>query len=575
MSRILRYLRPFALSVALALLLVLAQSLADLSLPTLMSDIVDKGIALGDIPLIWRTGARMLLFALGGVAANVGAGYLAARVSSGFGRDLRSAVFTRVSSFSLRGMDVFGTSSLITRTTNDITQVQQLVFMMMRMMAMAPMMAVGGIVMAVTKEPKLAWILLVSLPVITLAILAIAGKGIPLFREIQKRLDALNRVLRENLSGIRVIRAFNRQGYESRRFDKANAELTGTTLKVNRLMAALFPVINLVMNLTTVLIVWFGGFAINRGEVQIGSLMAFIQYAMQIMFSVLMVSVMFIMVPRASVSADRIREVLETDPEIRDPETPATSAPGPCSVEFRDVTFRYHGAEEPALKGVSFRAEAGKTTAIIGGTGSGKTTVLNLIERFYDVDSGAVLVDGIDVRRMSQTDLRSRMGMATQKAVLFSGTVRDNILFGADSASEEDMRKASDIAQASDFILKMEGAFDAPVAQGGTNVSGGQKQRLAIARVLARSPRLFLFDDSFSALDFRTDAALRAALRRGTSDATVIIVAQRVGTIRNADSIVVLEEGRVAGRGTHSALMKDCPVYREIVASQLTEKESA
>ena len=575
MVKLLRFLRPYAAHVVGSLILIFAQSIASLSLPALMSDIVDKGIARNDIALILRTGGWMLLLALCAVIASVASGYLASRASMGFGKILRSRVFSRVSDFSLHEMDSFGAASLITRTTNDITQVQQVVFMMLRMMAMAPMMAVGGIIMAVTTEPGLAWILLVSLPIIAAGIVLMAKKGLPLFRAIQKKLDVLNRVLRENLSGIRVIRAFDRDDFERRRFDRANTDLTATALKVNRLMASLTPLVNLVMSLTTVMIVWFGGFAVDRGEVQIGSLMAFIQYATQIMFSVLMVSVMFILVPRAAASADRINEVLDTEPEIRDPEAPREAGDLGGRVEFRDVTFRYHGAEEPALRGVSFTAESGTTTAIIGGTGSGKSTVINLIERFYDVDTGVVLVDGIDVRDLSQRDLRSRLGLSTQKAVIFSGTIRDNLRFGAPNSDEADLEKAAEIAQAASFIREKEGGFEEPVAQGGTNISGGQKQRLAIARALARKPKIYLFDDTFSALDFKTDAKLRAALRRETENATVLIVAQRVGTIRNADKIIVLDEGRVAGSGTHAELLRDCPIYREIVASQLSEEESA
>ncbi|MBU0926701.1 MAG: ABC transporter ATP-binding protein/permease [Spirochaetes bacterium] len=574
MLKLFKYLRPYALSIAVTLALVFANSIAELSLPKMMSRIVDEGVATGNVALIWSIGGRMLLIALAGVAASVTAGLLAARSSMGFGRDLRAKVFSRVSSFSLRELDTFGAASLITRTTNDITQIQQLVFMMQRMMAAAPMMAIGGIAMALSTEPKLSWILLVVIPVMALAIVLLALKGIPLFKAIQTKIDALNRVMRESLSGIRVVRAFDRVDHEKRRFDGVNADLTATTLEVNKLMAFLFPFVMLMMNVTTVMIVWFGGLGVGSGDIRIGSLMAFIQYAMQIMFSVIMVSVIFIMVPRASASATRINEVLDVSPEIVDPASPRRPASAKGEIEFRNVAFGYGGSSEPALKDLSFVARPGTTTAIIGGTGSGKSTVINLIERFYDVDSGAVLLDGVDVREMAQDDLRASLGLATQRPVLFSGTIADNLRFGGADASEEALAKAAEVAQASSFIAEKEGGMGAPISQGGVNVSGGQKQRLAIARALAKRPRVYLFDDSFSALDFKTDAKLRSALRKETSDATVIIVAQRVGTIRDADQIIVLDEGSMVGRGTHRELMRSCDVYREIVASQLSAEEA-
>ena len=574
MLKLFRHLRPYTVAILITLTLVFANSLAELSLPKMMSRIVDEGIAQGDIDLIWRIGGTMLLLALAGVIANVTAGFLAARSAMGFGRDLRSRVFARVSSFSLREMDRFGASSLITRTTNDITQVQQLVFMMQRMMAAAPMMAIGGIVMALNTEPKLSWILLVIIPIMTIAIILLALKGVPLFKSIQKKLDSLNRVMRENLSGIRVVRAFDRVEYEKKRFDLANSDLTATTLKVNKLMAFLFPFIMLMMNITTIMIVWFGGLAIGEGTVKIGSLMAFIQYAMQIMFSVIMLSVIFIMVPRASASATRINEVLDVDPEIKDPASPKKPGTMTGTLEFKNVSFSYDGAAEPVIKDLSFIARPGTTTAIIGGTGSGKSTIINLIARFYDVGSGSITVDGIDVRELSQHDLRSALGLATQRPILFSGTVADNLRFGQQDAGDELLARAAETAQATAFIAEKEGGMDAAIAQGGVNVSGGQKQRLAIARALARKPKIFLFDDSFSALDFKTDARLRSALRKETKDATVIIVAQRVGTIRDADQIIVIDEGRMVGKGTHTELMQGCTVYKEIVASQLSAEEA-
>ncbi|PKL26116.1 MAG: multidrug ABC transporter ATP-binding protein [Spirochaetae bacterium HGW-Spirochaetae-3] len=574
MLRILRYLKPYAALVAAALALEFASSMAELSLPAMMAVIVDEGVAAGDVPLIWRTGGLMLIVALAGVIANLTGGFFAARTAMGFGKSLRSKVFSRVSSFSLRELDRFGTSSLITRTTNDITQVQQVAFMMQRMMAKAPMMAIGGIAMALATEPKLAWVLLIVIPIMAAAILLIARRGLPLFKSIQTKIDSLNRVMRENLSGIRVVRAFDRVEHEKVRFDEVNADLTATTLKVNRIMAFIFPFVTLMMNLTTVMIVWFGGRDVESGAIQIGSLMAFIQYATQIMFAVVMVSVIFIMVPRAQASAERINEVLDVDPEIVDPASPVRPEAPKGRVEFRNVSFGYDGAAEPAIRNVSFVAEPGTTTAIIGGTGSGKSTILNLLARFYDVKDGAILVDGVDVRDMAQEDLRSGMGLATQRAVLFSGTIAHNLRFGRDGASDDDLARAAAIAQADGFIAGKEGGMSAELAQGGINVSGGQKQRLAIARALAREPRIYLFDDSFSALDFKTDARLRSALRKETTEATVIIVAQRVGTIRDADQIIVLDEGRIVGRGSHAELLASCGIYGEIVASQLSAEEA-
>lgn len=574
MFTLFRQLKPYRLPIISTLALVFASSIAELSLPAMMATIVDQGIAKGDVASIMKTGGTMLIVAFAGILASVSGGLLASRTAMGFGRDLRSMVFARVSSFSLRELDRFGTSSLITRTTNDITQVQQLVFMMQRMMAHAPLMAIGGILMAFSTEPKLSWILLVVLPVLTLAIILLARKGLPLFKDIQIKLDALNRVMRENLTGIRVVRAFDRVEYEHQRFDAANTDLTATTLRVNYLMAFLFPFVMLMMNLTTIMIVWFGGLAIGNGEVRIGSLMAFIQYATQIMFSVIMVSVIFIMVPRAQASAIRINEVLKVQPEIVDPGEPRQAERPSGRVEFRNVSFGYGQGAEPALRDISFIAEPGTTTAIIGGTGSGKSSIINLIARFYDVDSGAVLVDDIDVRHQSQAGLRSGLGLATQGPILFSGTIASNLRFGRPEATKAELEEAAETAQATGFIAEKEGGMDAPISQGGTNLSGGQKQRLAIGRALAKGPRIYLFDDSFSALDFKTDARLRAALRKRTRDATVIIVAQRVGTIREADQILVLDEGRIVGQGTHAELILRCGVYREIVASQMSTEEA-
>lgn len=574
MLKLFRFLKPYAPSIVVALLLTFANSMTDLSLPALMSSIVDNGIAKGNLAVIWSTGGLMLLVSLTGILASIAAVFLASRSSMGFGRDLRSIVFARVSSFSLREMDSFGTSSLITRTTNDITQVQQIVFMMQRMMIRAPLMAVGGIVMALTTEPKLSWILLVIVPVMSLAIIALALRGVPIFALIQTRLDALNRVMRENLSGIRVVRAFDRVGHERARFAAANADLTATTLRVNRLMAMLSPFVMLVMNVSTVVIVWFGGLGMGSGDIKIGSLMAFIQYTSQIMFSVIMVTTIFVMVPRAAVSAGRINQVLDKEPEIVDPPEPRLPEHRVGVVEFRNVSFGYGSAAEPAIRDISFVARPGSTTAIIGGTGSGKSTIINLLARFYDVDSGAILMDGVDIRQMPQEDLRAMLGLATQRPILFAGSIADNLRFGHEGATDEVLARSADVAQAAAFIAQKDGGMDARMEQGGANVSGGQKQRLAIARALSKRPLVYLFDDSFSALDFKTDARLRAALRKQTADATVIIVAQRVGTIRDADQIIVLDEGRVVGAGTHTELLKTSDVYREIVASQMSAEEA-
>jgi ATP-binding cassette subfamily B protein len=556
------------------LLLVFAQSMADLYLPTLMSDIVDVGIAKGDTAYILRVGGFMLLVAAGGAICTITASYLSSRTASGFGKTLRSKVFTKVESFSLNEFDQVGTASLITRSTNDITQIQQVLLVMMRMVIAAPIMCIGGVIMAVSKDTALSTLLVVVIPVLAGLIALVTHFSVPLFKSIQRKLDRLNLVLRENLTGVRVIRAFNRTGHEQERFTNANKDLTGTAIKVNRIMGTMMPLVNLLLNLTTVAVMWFGAKRIDSGHMQVGSLMAFMQYVMQIMFSLIMASMMFIMIPRASASAERINQVLDIEPVINDPAAGKAEAIR-GSVEFRDVTFSYPGAEQPALSGISFSALPGKVTAIIGGTGSGKSTLISLIPRFYDVDNGSVRVDGVDVREMSQADVRAKIGYVPQKAVLFTGSVSDNIRYGKEDATDDEVRHAADIAQATGFITAMSDGFDAIISQGGTNVSGGQKQRLAMARALVRRPEIYVFDDSFSALDFKTDARLRAALKKETNDSTVIIVGQRVSTVMDADQIIVLEEGRIAGIGTHKELLKTCGVYREIVSSQLSEEELA
>ncbi|CAM4436403.1 ABC transporter ATP-binding protein [Paenibacillus typhae] len=586
MIKLLKGLKPFRWGVAAVLILVFLQSMGDLYLPTLMSDIVDKGIVQGDRAYIWRIGAYMLLVAGGGALCSVIASYLSARVAAGFGRNTRSRMFEHVENFTLHEFDKLGTASLITRTTNDITQVQTVLTMMLRMMVGAPMMMIGGIIMAVSEDAKLSLIFVIVIPVLVGAIFLIGMKGLPLFKAIQVKLDTLNRVLREHLTGIRVIRSFNRIEHENKRFTAANKDLTDTAIKVNKIMAGLMPIMMLVMNFSMIGILYYGGIRIGDGDLQVGSLMAFIQYAMQIMFSLIMVSMMFVLIPRASASALRINEVLDMQPEIVDPASGALQATADAKkqdgrdglrgyVEFDNVSFSYPGAEQPALSGISFSARPGEITAIIGGTGSGKSTLLSMIPRFYDVIEGAVRVDGVDVREMAQEDLRSKIGYIPQKAVLFTGTINENIRYGKEDATDEEIIHAAKVAQAYDFVSAMKEGFDSQIAQGGSNVSGGQKQRLSIARALVRKPEVYLFDDSFSALDFKTDAKLRAALKEETTESTVLIVAQRVSTVMDADRIIVLDEGRVAGIGNHRELMENSEVYREIVSSQLSEEEIA
>ncbi|MBW4838663.1 MAG: ABC transporter ATP-binding protein/permease [Paenibacillaceae bacterium] len=575
MIKLFRNLKPYRWLVAAVLIFVFFQTLSELYLPTLMADIVDKGVVNGDTPYIWRIGGLMLLVALGGMACSIAASYFSSRAATGFGKLLRGKVFKHVSNFSLEEFDTIGTASLITRTTNDITQVQQVLIMILRMMVMAPMMCLGGIIMAVSKDATLSLVLVVILPVLAGAIFLIARKGLPLFKAIQKKIDKLNLVMRESLTGIRVIRSFNRTDYESKRFDGANLDLTDTSIKVNKVMAFMMPIMMLVMNLSSVAIIWYGGLRIDAGDMQVGDLMAFLQYAMQIMFSLVMVSMMFVMIPRASASAIRINEVLDMVPVIKDSTVSSQATESKGLVEFQNVSFSYPGAEQPAVQDISFTARPGQVTAIIGGTGSGKSTMISLIPRFYDVQEGSVRVDGVDVRELTQEELRNKIGFVPQMAVLFSGTISENIRYGKEDASDEEVRRAAEIAQASDFIGKMEQGFESPIAQGGTNVSGGQKQRLSIARALVRPAEVYIFDDSFSALDFKTDAKLRAALKQETKESTVIIVAQRVSTVLDADQIIVMNDSQIAGIGTHQELMETCDVYKEIVYSQLSEEEIA
>jgi ATP-binding cassette, subfamily B, multidrug efflux pump len=575
MMKLLSYLRPYRVQVILVLVLVFMQSLSELYLPTLMADIVDRGVVHGDSTHIWQIGAFMLLVTLIGGACAVGASYWASRSASGCARDLRSRVFGHVERFSLEEFDRIGTASLITRTTNDITQVLSVMTMMMRVIVMAPMMCIGGIIMAASKDAPLSVVIIAVVPALALFIAIVFRKGGPLFRAMQTKLDHLGLVLREQLTGIRVIRSFNRNDYESERFDKANLDLTDTSIRVNRLMAFMMPVVLLVMNVASLAIIWFGGIRIENDQMQVGELIAFIQYAWQIMFALVFASMMLTMIPRAAASWTRIREVLEMEPSLTDASASAQVTAGKPSVEFRNVTFRYPGAEMAALENISFTAEAGKMTAIIGGTGSGKSTLMNLIPRFYDVSEGQVLLGGVDVRETKQESLRERIGLVPQKAMLFTGTVADNIRYGKQTATDEEVRHAASVAQAADFIGELEGGYEAMISQGGGNLSGGQKQRLSIARALVRRPDVYVFDDSFSALDYKTDARLRQALRSETNGAAVLVVAQRISTVMDADRIIVLDDGRIAGIGTHRELLQSCGVYREIALSQLSEEEIA
>lgn len=523
---------------------------------------------------IVRVGGYMLLISLLGVAAAIIVGYLAAKTAAGVARNLRRDVFAKVESFSNREFDKFSTSSLITRTTNDITQVQTLIVMGVRMICYSPIIAIGGIIMAVNESVSMVWIIALAVAVLFGIILIVFAFALPKFKAIQKLIDKLNRVMRENLSGMMVIRAFGTQKYEENRFDAVNKELTGTNLAVNRLMVVIFPAMMLILNTTSLLTVWVGARQIADSAMQVGDMIAFMQYAMQIIFAFIMLAVMFIMIPRASVSASRIAEVLETDIGIADPEAPKSfgqRARG--ELEFKNVCFRYEGAQEDVLSGVSFEAKPGQTTAFIGSTGSGKSTLINLIPRFYDVTEGQILIDGIDIREVTQHDLRNQIGYVSQKGILFSGTIASNLRYGNQDASLEDIEQAAQIAQAADFINEKPDKYDDPIAQDATNVSGGQKQRLSIARALVKNPPIYIFDDSFSALDFKTDAALRKALKGRTQISTVLIVAQRISTIMNADQIIVLDEGRIVGKGTHRELMNSCETYYEIATSQLSKEE--
>ena len=576
LSRLLAtYLRPYGGAVALVVGLLLIQSIANLYLPNLNADIINNGVVKGDIGYIWRIGAIMLALAvMVGILAIV-AVWFSSGASMAFGRDVRRAVFERVQQFSATEMNRFGTPSLITRNTNDVQQVQLFVQMALTMLVTAPIMLVGGIILAVREDVTLSAILVVILPLMVAVFAVLMYFAIPLFQSMQKKIDRITEVLREQITGVRVIRAFNRTPYERDRFQAANADLTGTALRVNRIFALALPSLLLIMNLSSIAVVWFGGHLIDSGQMPVGNLIAFLAYILQIMFAVMMAVFMVIFIPRAIASAIRLEAVLQTQPAITDPERPLEPAARTGAVEFRDVTFGYPGGEKPVLHGLSFELRPGATTAIIGGTGSGKTTLLNLIPRFFDVTEGMVVMNGVDVRQQLLETLWSSIGLVPQQAYLFRGTIADNLRFGKEDATETELWHALEVAQARDFVAAMPEQLQAPVDQGGTNLSGGQRQRLAIARALVRRPPLYLFDDCFSALDAGTDARLRSALKPEARDAAVVIVAQRVSTILSADQIIVLDAGRIVGAGTHQELMSTTEAYREIVASQLGEEAVA
>lgn len=574
--RLLRaYLRPYKKAIALLVALQFLQTCASLYLPTLNADIIDDGVVKGDSGYILSYGALMIGISLAQVVCNIGAVFYGARTAAALGRDVRGAVFDRVQSFSAREVGHFGAPSLITRTTNDVQQVQMLALMTFTLMVSAPIMCVGGIVMALGLDVPLSGVLLGVVPVLAICVTLIVRKLRPLFRKMQVRLDTVNRVLREQITGNRVIRAFVRDEYEQQRFRKANTELTEVALGTGNLLALMFPVVMTVVNLSSIAVVWFGAHRIDSGGMQIGDLTAFLAYLMQIVMSVMMATFMFMMVPRAEVCAERIQEVLETESSVVPPAAPVTELRRHGHLEIREAGFRYPGAEEPVLRHIDLVAKPGETTAVIGSTGSGKSTLLGLVPRLFDATDGEVLVNGVDVRTVDPKTLAKVVSLVPQKPYLFAGTVATNLRYGNPDATDEELWHALAVAQAKGFVSELEGGLDAPIAQGGTNVSGGQRQRLAIARTLVQRPEIYLFDDSFSALDYATDAALRAELAQETAEATVVIVAQRVATIRDADRIVVLDEGRVVGVGRHHELMADNETYREIVLSQLTEAEAA
>ncbi|CEN26901.1 ABC transporter ATP-binding protein [Paraclostridium sordellii] len=573
MLKLLKNLKKYKWVVVIIFLLVFIQALCDVYLPNLMSNIVDIGIINNDKAYILKIGFIMLGVSLIGVIATILASYFGAKVAMGFGRDIREKVFEQVETFSLKEVNDLGVSSLITRTTNDVTQIQQVLIIMLRMMLYAPMVAIGATIMAIRKDSKLSLIILVSIPILILSIYLIASKAIPLFKKMQKNVDKLNRVLRENLTGIRVIRVFNKYELEKQKFEKSSFQLSDIAIKANRTITLLMPIMMLLVNLSIIAVVWFGGIRIDKGNMQVGDLIAFIQYLTQIMFALMMLSMMFVMVPRASASADRINEILGKKSEIYSKENAIKETEKTGYLEFKNVSFYYDENSEKVLDNINFTSGPGETTAIIGGTGSGKSTLIKLIPRLFEVNEGEVLVDGINVKDMDLKVLRDKIGYVPQKSVLFTGTIKENIVYGDDDASNDDIKSAIDISQSKEFINEKKDRENSYIAQGGNNVSGGQKQRLAIARAIVKKPEIYIFDDSFSALDFKTDKKLREALKEETKKSTVIIVAQRVSTVINADRIIVLDEGKVIKIGTHKELLETCDIYKEIVYSQLSKEE--
>jgi ATP-binding cassette subfamily B protein len=575
--RLLRaYLAPYQRPIAGLLLLSLAGTMAALLLPSLNAAIIDEGVAKGDTNYIWRTGGIMLAVTVVQVGCSIWATYLGAKTAMSFGRDVRGAIFERVLSFSARELNHFGAPSLITRNTNDVYQVQTLVLLSSTMFVAAPITMVGGIIMALRTDPGLSWLVAVAMPVLAFSIFLIIRKMSPLFRLMQTRIDVVNRILREQITGIRVVRAFVREPYETERFARANRDLTDTTTSVGRYVAAIFPIVMFILNVSSVAVLWFGARRIDAGDMQIGALTAFLTYLIQILMSVMMATFLLIIAPRAAVCAERIEEVLGTESSVLAPLHPIKDLSATTGlVAFRDIEFTYPGAASPVLRNITFTAEPGQTTAIIGSTGAGKSTLISLIPRLFDATGGSVTVDGVEVRDCDPELLWSRIGLVPQKAFLFTGTVASNLRYGNPDATDEELWRALRVAQAEDFVREMAGQLDAPISQGGTNVSGGQRQRLSIARALVRRPEIYVFDDSFSALDVATDARLRAALERETANAAVIIVGQRVATIADADKIVVLEHGEIVGIGTHEELLEHCPTYAEIVDSQLSAEEAA
>lgn len=573
--KIYRNLKPFTLLILGAFALAYLQASANLELPTLMANIVNNGIMASNISYIWKEGLYMILIAGGGIVCAIFASLLASRTAMGLGRDIRSKFFSHVENFSLHEFNKFGASTLLTRTTNDVVQIQLTTFLMIAMLANAVFTSVEATILAYNSSAQLTKILYVALPIIFAFIAIIIRPITSLFSLVQKQIDKINKVMRENVMGVRVIRAFNRIDHEKTRFAEANADVTNTYIKVNQIIAVLMPLMMIVLNIVNVAILWYGSKGIEAGNTNLGSMIAFMQYSMMILFSLIMLTMLFIMVPRGAAASDRVMEVLETQPEIKDKRSIEQKPLEKGHIEFCCVTFSYSGAEEPVLQDVTFEAKPGETTAVIGSTGCGKSTLIQLIPRFYDVADGKVLVDSIDVRDYTQSELRKRIGFVPQKAILFTGTIAENIRYGKDDATDEEVKHAAEVAQAAEFIETMPDEYNTMLSEGGLNLSGGQKQRLAMARAIVRKPEIYIFDDSFSALDFKTEAKLRAALKKGTLNSTVIIVGQRVASIMNADRIVVLEQGHIAGVGTHKELMETCEVYREIVYSQLSKEELA